>query len=308
MANKYVTDEVRKQIGMQSEARVVEVERGAIRRFAEAIGDPDPLFNDEAAARKTRFGGMIAPPTFCRSLGAAIPEIKIGMGRVPRPRRRLGVGIFRADSARRPNQRGFQDRRHPRERGPARRNGLHHGRDQLHQSLQSALRLAALDRDPVLSRPRDPAREKSKMAKQTYWEDVEAGTEVPALEKNPTTQQLVRYAGASGDFYQIHYDKDFALNNNLPGVILHGALKNGFLGQMMTDFAGHEGWLRKLAVQYRGMDQPGSKVMCKGKVVKKYAAGNEHLVDCEIWLENAKGEKTTIGSATVMLPSREGAR
>ena len=42
--------------------------------------------------------------------------------------------------------------------------------------------------------------------------------------------------------------------------------------------------------------------------MKKYAAGNEHLVDCEIWLENAKGEKTTIGSATVMLPSREGAR
>lgn len=79
MANKYVTDEVMKQIGTQSEARVVEVERGAIRRFAEAIGDPNPLFNDEAAARRTRFGGMIAPPTFCRSLGAAIPEIKIAM-------------------------------------------------------------------------------------------------------------------------------------------------------------------------------------------------------------------------------------
>jgi acyl dehydratase len=79
MANKYVTDEVRKQIGMQSEARIVEVERGAIRRFAEAIGDPNPLFNDEASVRKTRFGGMVAPPTFCRSLGAAIPEIKINM-------------------------------------------------------------------------------------------------------------------------------------------------------------------------------------------------------------------------------------
>jgi acyl dehydratase len=79
MANKYVTDEVRKQIGLQSEAHVVEVERGAIRRFAEAIGDSNPLFHDEAAARKTRFGGIITPPTFCRSLGAAIPEIKINM-------------------------------------------------------------------------------------------------------------------------------------------------------------------------------------------------------------------------------------
>src|SRR5487761_966328 len=80
MANKFVTDEVRKQIGTTGEIRTYDVERGAIRRFAEAIGDPNPLFNDEAAARKTRFGGMIAPPTFCRSLGAAIPEIKIGMG------------------------------------------------------------------------------------------------------------------------------------------------------------------------------------------------------------------------------------
>lgn len=79
MANKYVTDEVKKQIGTQTEPRVVEIERGAIRRFAQAIGDPNPLFNDEAAARKTRFGGMIAPPTFCRSLGGEIPNVKLNM-------------------------------------------------------------------------------------------------------------------------------------------------------------------------------------------------------------------------------------
>ena len=103
------------------------------------------------------------------------------------------------------------------------------------------------------------------MAKQIYCEDVEVGSEVPALEKNPTTQQLVKYAGASGDFYQIHYDKDFALNNNLPGVILHGALKNGFLGQLMTDFAGDDGWLRKLSVQYRGMDQPGARSSARAR-------------------------------------------
>ena len=79
MANKYVTEEAKKQIGKAGEARTIEVERGAIRRFAEAVGDPNPLFNDEAAARKTRFGGMIATPTFCRSLGAPIPDVKIDM-------------------------------------------------------------------------------------------------------------------------------------------------------------------------------------------------------------------------------------
>jgi len=141
-------------------------------------------------------------------------------------------------------------------------------------------------------------------AKQNYYEDIEVGSPIGPLEKDPTTQQLVKYAGASGDFYQIHYDKDFALRNNLPGVILHGALKNAFLGQLMTDFAGDRRWPRKLSVQYRGMDQPGSKVICKGRVSKKYVEGGNHLVDCEIWLENAKGEKTTPGSATVILPSR----
>jgi acyl dehydratase len=76
---KYVTDEVLKQVGKAGEARTLDVERGAIRRFAEAIGDSNPLFNSESEARNTRFGGMIAPPTFCRSLMAAIPDVKIDM-------------------------------------------------------------------------------------------------------------------------------------------------------------------------------------------------------------------------------------
>jgi len=44
------------------------------------------------------------------------------------------------------------------------------------------------------------------MADQVFWDDVEEGTKLPEVVKNPTTQQLVKYAGASGDYYQIHYD------------------------------------------------------------------------------------------------------
>ena len=128
--------------------------------------------------------------------------------------------------------------------------------------------------------------------------------EVTPLEKHPTTQQLVMYAGAFGDFYQIHYDDDFAKNNGLPGVIIHGALKNAFLGQLMTDWIGERGTLRKLSCQYRGMDVPGDTLTGKGTVTRKYQEGGRNLVDCDIWLENGKGEKTTPGTATVQLPSR----
>ena len=142
------------------------------------------------------------------------------------------------------------------------------------------------------------------MAKVLYWEDVQEGMELPPLVKHPTTQQLVKYAGASGDFYQIHYDTAFAQSNGLPGVILHGALKNAFLGQLITDWIGEQGTLKKLSCQYRGMDFPGDTLTCKGIVTRKYQEDEQSLVDCEIWLENGKGEKTTPGSATVILPSR----
>jgi acyl dehydratase len=142
------------------------------------------------------------------------------------------------------------------------------------------------------------------MAEQVYWEDVAEGTELPPVVKNPTTQQLVMYAGASGDYYQIHYDQGFAKNNGLDDVILHGALKNAFLGQLVTKWMGLEGVLKRLACQYRGMDIPGSPVTAKGVVTRKYHEHGAHMVDCEIWLENEDGDKTTPGSATVVLPLR----
>jgi acyl dehydratase len=144
------------------------------------------------------------------------------------------------------------------------------------------------------------------MGSYTYWEDIEEGAEVPSLVKYPTTRQLVRYAGVSGDFYEIHYDKEFAQSTGLPGVILHGALKSAFLAQLLTDWIGPRGTLKKLGCQYRGMDQPGAPLTCKGVVTKKYVANGEHLVDCEVWVEDEKGQKFTPGWATVALPARAG--
>jgi len=51
-------------IGRESEPLVQEVEKGAIRRFVEATGDPNPIYVDEEAARAAGFGGVVAPPTF----------------------------------------------------------------------------------------------------------------------------------------------------------------------------------------------------------------------------------------------------
>lgn len=141
------------------------------------------------------------------------------------------------------------------------------------------------------------------MAKQLYYEDVEVGTEITPLVKSPTTQQLVKWAGASEDYYQIHYDKDFAQSLGLLGVIVHGRLKSSFLAQMVTDWIGEQGTVKKISVLHRGMDFPGETMTCKGRVTKKYIQDGEHIVECQIWTENPRGEKTTPGNAIVILPS-----
>ena len=76
----FLTEEMRQQaIGVESPPITVEVEKGAIIKFAQAIGDDNPVFNDEIAARNTRYGGLIAPPTFLRSVMVERPEYTFEM-------------------------------------------------------------------------------------------------------------------------------------------------------------------------------------------------------------------------------------
>ena len=124
---------------------------------------------------------------------------------------------------------------------------------------------------------------------------LKVGEEIPELVKHPTTQQLVQYAGASGDFYQIHYDQDFARSVGLPGVILHGLLKAAYLGQLVTDWLGDRGTLKSFEVSYRGIDVPGKPYRCRGRITKVDGS----TAELEVWGEDESGQKTTLGTATV---------
>ncbi len=61
----FVTDEMKAMIGQEAVFRGVdEIGKGAIKKFALAVGDLNPLYIDEEYAKKSRYGGIIAPPTF----------------------------------------------------------------------------------------------------------------------------------------------------------------------------------------------------------------------------------------------------
>jgi hypothetical protein len=153
------------------------------------------------------------------------------------------------------------------------------------------------------------------MGKQIFWEDVTERMEIPPLKKIATSQMLVRWAAASGDFNPLHYDPAFAAAVGIGQPIVHGALKRQWLVQLVTDWIGDGGWMKRFSCQYRAMDTPramrtmadpvdGETWTCKGKVTKKYADAGEYCVDCDIWIENGKGENTTPGKATITLPAK----
>ncbi|HXG42223.1 MAG TPA: MaoC/PaaZ C-terminal domain-containing protein [Dehalococcoidia bacterium] len=139
---------------------------------------------------------------------------------------------------------------------------------------------------------------------QLYFEDVHEGQEVPSLTVHCDSQRLVMWAAASGDFYQIHYDKDFAIGNQLPERIVHGALKHALLGRMLHEWIAPGGRIRRLTCQYRGMDLVNKNVVCKGVVTRKYQEDGRNLVELDVWTESEDGQKTTPGTAVVVLPSR----
>ncbi|MBI1814078.1 MAG: MaoC family dehydratase N-terminal domain-containing protein [Deltaproteobacteria bacterium] len=137
-----------------------------------------------------------------------------------------------------------------------------------------------------------------------YFDDVKEGDEVPAfVVKNLTRTDLVRYAGASGDFNPIHHDQTFAEGANLPGVFAHGMLNAGFVGKCVTDYVGVQN-LRQFKVRFATRVWPGDTITCKGTVTKKYDADGSHLIEGNVQAINQKGEVAIHGSFKAALPIR----
>lgn len=111
---------------------------------------------------------------------------------------------------------------------------------------------------------------------------------------------LVQYAGASGDFYEMHYDVPFALERGHRELAVHGLLKTAWLGRLVEEWFAGRGRITVLDVSYRGMDYRDESVTCGARVT----GTDGDRVSLEVWTADADGTRTTTGTAEVEL--REG--
>lgn len=106
------------------------------------------------------------------------------------------------------------------------------------------------------------------------YADVEVGTQIPERTVTITRFDLVRYAGASGDFNIIHWNERSATSVGLPNVIAHGMLTMAQAGRLVTDWIGDPKALTEFGVRFTrpvpvSDDDRGAVLTISGAVAEK---------------------------------------
>ncbi|MYC30863.1 MAG: hypothetical protein F4X65_12350 [Chloroflexi bacterium] len=344
MPETLITEEVRALIGTETEPERNRFPISEEMAFdvADAIEDGNPLYQDAEYASRSRYAGIICPPLATwKDIGPPIGYFGAGQEshfQVPLPFNSYGLNGGSDWQFLRPAYAGnwitrqfkvldifekqgrsgllvfiVRQETQTNELGQvislAKRVSIHRSLpdqtdigEQADGDLPSLTNVAVAPPlpDVILAKP------EAKEAAQRYYEDVAIGDTLPPVVKGPmTTSHLVRWAAANGNYARIHWDLPFAqLQQGLPNVVVNGSLKNQYLGQLITDFAGDEGWFRRFFVQHRGMDFPGDVLAASGVVTGKRESDGFGLVDCTVELRNSRGGQTAAGQATVALPKR----
>ena len=140
-----------------------------------------------------------------------------------------------------------------------------------------------------------------------HYEDVQTGDEITPLVKEIGLARMMAYGAATWDFIRLHYDADYARGLGFEAPFVDGQMMGGFLTQHIQDWAGPEAFLRKLAFRNRVMAYPGDLLTCRGLVTDVSATDEGGMVECDLWVENQRGEKVVDpASALLRFPLRSG--
>jgi len=182
------------------------------------------------------------------------------------------------------------------------------------------------------------ARERRRGADPRWWEDVEEGDELAPLVKGPltVTDMICWHVGMGMGLYgvrplrlgwqnrqriprfyqrdelnipdvmqRVHWDPEFARRAGNPTTFDYGRMRETWLVHCCTDWMGDDAWLWKLDCEFRRFNYVGDTQWIRGRVTRKHQPAGRPAVDVELAAENQRGEVTTPGHATILLPSRE---
>ncbi len=135
-----------------------------------------------------------------------------------------------------------------------------------------------------------------------YYEDIQVGDSFPKVSKDPISRvQLVKYAGASGDFNPLHTVEE-AGEKAGTGIIAHGMLIMGMAAQGVTSWIPRKN-VNSLQIRFRKMTYPGERIHVTGRVIGKKE--NNRIIS-EVAAINDEGEVKVSGTFEAIMPSKNG--
>jgi acyl dehydratase len=284
-------------VGHETEPERVVIAAGDIRAFADAIGDTNPIFHDELAAKQAGFAHIPVPPSFITRLRVPFAEAGLdplhsqilhGEQEYAYTRPLLSgdtvVGRHRIGSIK---QSG---------RGDLAIMTLEQFVDDLDGERIATGKATLLVRNSIAAGGQTKGR--PALAKSSDGSDEST----LRLVKHVTQEQIDAYADVSGDHNPIHINPEAARAVGLDGTIAHGMLNMAFVGQMLTDWLSRQptgpGWVSRLRVRFQAMVRPNDTVDCYGRLTDR--RGTVQALD--VWITNQQGEKVISGDADVTLP------
>jgi acyl dehydratase len=133
--------------------------------------------------------------------------------------------------------------------------------------------------------------------------DLAIGDELPPLVRGPLTPlHLMRFSAAIENWHRIHYDERFAIEHDgLPGLLVSGSWKQHLVAQMLRAWAGPDGWMQRLDLQFRRMNIAGDTLTAWGGITDLGQDGGVGVVRCEVGIRDAAGVESSPGTATCLL-------
>jgi acyl dehydratase len=202
-----------------------------------------------------------------------------------------------------------------------------------------AVELAAYTDEQIDEIEAQYAREQVRGSEPRWWEDTEVGDEVGPMVKGPltVTDMICWHSGMGMGLYgvqplrlayknrtriprffhrdpqnvpdvmqRVHWDPEFARRAGNPTTYDYGRMRETWLIHLCTDWMGDDAWLWKLDCEFRRFNYVGDTQWLRGRVVNKLLVeGERPAVELELESVNQRGEPTTPGHATILLPSRE---
>ena len=134
------------------------------------------------------------------------------------------------------------------------------------------------------------------------YEEVEVGQELPELVIELTPTLIISTAIASRDYQDVHHDRDLAQQRGSKDIFMNILSSNGFVGRFVTDWAGPEAVLQRVAIRLGAPNYPYDQMRMSGRVESK----EDGVIELGVCGQNSLGDHVK-GTVRVLLPGTAGA-